>query len=68
LPRCNRLAGKIWCDVLQTRWAIALHLARTWPLQTMHDVMTCCVIMQLRRSVMMTAINTDGTFRVSWLS
>ncbi|KAK1652133.1 hypothetical protein QYE76_069938 [Lolium multiflorum] len=31
--------------VLQTRWAIVRHPARTWSLKTMHEVMTCCVIM-----------------------
>ncbi|KAK1601448.1 hypothetical protein QYE76_048237 [Lolium multiflorum] len=27
--------------VLQARWAIVLHPARTWSLKTMHEVMTC---------------------------
>ncbi|KAK1646445.1 hypothetical protein QYE76_064250 [Lolium multiflorum] len=27
--------------VLQARWAIVRHLARTWSLKTMHEVMTC---------------------------
>ncbi|KAK1645910.1 hypothetical protein QYE76_063715 [Lolium multiflorum] len=31
-------------DVLQARWAVR-HPARTWSLKTMHEVMTCCVIM-----------------------
>ncbi|KAK1651543.1 hypothetical protein QYE76_069348 [Lolium multiflorum] len=31
--------------VLQARWAIFRHPARTWSLKTMHEVMTCCVIM-----------------------
>ena len=31
--------------VLQARWAIIRHPARTWSLKTMHEVMTCCVIM-----------------------
>ncbi|KAK1697966.1 hypothetical protein QYE76_014663 [Lolium multiflorum] len=30
--------------VLQARWAILRHPARTWLLKTMHEVMTCCVI------------------------
>ncbi|KAK1633173.1 hypothetical protein QYE76_007488 [Lolium multiflorum] len=32
-------------DVLQARWAIVRHPARTWSLRTMHEVMTRCVIM-----------------------
>jgi hypothetical protein len=31
-------------DVLQTRWDIVCHRARTWNVQTMHDVMIACVI------------------------
>ncbi|KAK1626467.1 hypothetical protein QYE76_000782 [Lolium multiflorum] len=31
--------------VLQARWAIVRHPARTWSLKTMHEVMTCYVIM-----------------------
>ena len=31
--------------VLQAWWAIVCHLARTWSLKTMHEVMTCYVIM-----------------------
>ncbi|KAK1630594.1 hypothetical protein QYE76_004909 [Lolium multiflorum] len=31
--------------VLQARWAIVRHPARTWSLKTMHELMTCCVIM-----------------------
>ncbi|KAK1661815.1 hypothetical protein QYE76_049974 [Lolium multiflorum] len=31
--------------VLQARWAIVRHPARTWSLKTMHEVMTCCMIM-----------------------
>jgi hypothetical protein len=30
--------------VLQARWAIVRHPARTWTLKTMYKVMTCCVI------------------------
>ncbi|KAK1691953.1 hypothetical protein QYE76_008650 [Lolium multiflorum] len=33
-------------DVLQARWAIVCHPARTWSLKTMHEVMTCCVVME----------------------
>ena len=31
--------------VLQARWAIVRHPARTWSIQTMHELMSCCVIM-----------------------
>ncbi|KAK1601511.1 hypothetical protein QYE76_037804 [Lolium multiflorum] len=31
--------------VLRARWAIVRHPARTWSLNTMHEVMACCVIM-----------------------
>ena len=31
--------------VLQTWWEIVRHPARTWSLKTLHEVMTCCVIM-----------------------
>ncbi|KAK1601704.1 hypothetical protein QYE76_018398 [Lolium multiflorum] len=31
--------------VLQARWAIVRHPVRTWSLKTMHEVITCCVIM-----------------------
>jgi hypothetical protein len=31
--------------VLQARLVIVRHLARTWSLKTMHEVMTCCVLM-----------------------
>jgi hypothetical protein len=32
-------------DVLQARWEVVRHPARTWSLKTMHEVMICCVIM-----------------------
>ncbi|KAK1651499.1 hypothetical protein QYE76_069304 [Lolium multiflorum] len=38
-------SSKLGFDVLQARWAIIRHPARTWSLKTMHEVMTCCVIM-----------------------
>lgn len=46
--------------VLQARWAIVCHPARTWSLKTMHEVMTCFVIMHnisLKTSVLMVAMN-----------
>jgi hypothetical protein len=35
--------------VLQARWAIVHHPARTWNVQTMYNVMTACVIMHVRQ-------------------
>jgi hypothetical protein len=32
-------------DVLQARWEVVRHPARTWSLKTMHEVMICCMIM-----------------------
>jgi hypothetical protein len=44
-PEACRKNVKRALGVLQARWAIVLHRARTWSLKTMHKVMTCCVIM-----------------------
>jgi hypothetical protein len=55
--------------VLQARWAIVRHPARTWSLKTMHKVMTCCVIMHnmIVEDESHNGCNEHGISRVSWL-
>jgi hypothetical protein len=58
-------------DVLQAWWTIVRHPATTWYLQTMHGVMTCCVIMD---NMIVDTERPHGCnehewdFGVSWLS
>lgn len=49
--------------VLQAWWTIVRHPVRTWSLKTMHEVMTCCVIMH---SMIVETERHDGRNEHGW--
>jgi hypothetical protein len=55
--------------VLPAWWAIIHHLARTWSLKIVHEVMTCCVIMHniIVKTEHPDGLNDqNGNFRATW--